>query len=380
MRVIGITVPTVCDTSDGNFTIGWPPVLTHAPHADQAVGPALFVAKVTDDVPGFVTKVFWRVAGVGNYDSTVMAASGYPDEFSATTPSLAAGRWEYYVRTTDAQAFTDRVPDSTTYSFDVGLMANGWIAYDDGTAENYNWVDGTNFQWAVRFQPLGYPYALYGARFAICPTQPSGIHQPIQFRVLQADGPGGMPGTVLFSDTTACASNVVGGLPAGAAWADVIIRSGGLPLQLNGPFYLSVQNPEIRLHPVAFAHDTAGTRNHRSYFYDACASTWYSEDDTASGARDGNRMIRANGFSLAPLAVVVFRSDSAGVMSAMLKWTSNGAPYYRIFSATVVGGPYNTLEGSIAGPADGEAVLFRDVNAIGEAVRRFYMVTSSDQP
>jgi hypothetical protein len=380
MRVIGITAPMVGDTSDANFTIGWPPSLTHEPHADQALGPALFVAKVLDDVPGFVTKLFWRLLGAGNYDSTVFSATGYPDEYSATTPALAAGRYEYYVRTTDPQAFTDRVPESGTYTFDVGTMASAWIAYDDGTAENYNWVDGTDFQWAVRFESASYPYVLYGARFAICPTRPAAIHQPVQFRVLQADGPDGMPGTVLFSDTTACASNVVGGLPAGAAWADVIIRVGGQPLQMNAPFYLSVQNPEVRLHPVAFAHDTVGTRSHRSYFYDACESRWFSEDDTAAGARPGNRMIRANGFSLAPLKIVVYRSDSAGVSSAMLKWTSNGAPYYRIFSATTVGGPYGTLEGSIAGPAAGDAVFFRDLNAIGEAVRRFYVVYGSDQP
>jgi hypothetical protein len=380
MRVIGISAPMVGDTSNGNFTIGSPPSLTHEPHADQALGPALFVAKVVDDVPGFVTKVFWRLVGAGSYDSTVFAASGYPDEYSATTPALAAGRYEYYVRTSDAQTFADRGPESGTYTFDVGTMANGWIGYDDGTAENYNWVDGSNFQWAVRFDPASYPYALYGARFAICPTRPATIHQPIQFRVMQADGPGGMPGTVLFSDTTACASNVIGGLPAGAAWADVIIRVGGLPLQMSAPFYLSVQNPEVRLHPVAFAHDTVGTRSHRSYFYDACQSVWFSEDDTAAGARAGNRMIRANGFLLAPLKIVVYRSDSAGVSSAMLKWTSNGAPYYRIFSATAAGGPYGTWEGSIAGPPDGQAVLFRDLNAIGEAVRRFYIVNSSDQP
>ncbi|MCX6600063.1 MAG: hypothetical protein NT025_00685, partial [bacterium] len=194
MRVIGITVPTVSDTSDGNFTIGSPPTLTHEPHADQPLGSALFVAKVYDDIPGFVTKLFWRLAGVGNYDSTVFATTGYPDEYSATTPALGAGRYEYYVSVTDAQTFTDRVPETGTYFFDVGMMASAWITYDDSTAENYNWVDGANFQWAVRFEPASYPYALYGARFAICPTRPASIHQPIQIRVMQADGPGGMPG------------------------------------------------------------------------------------------------------------------------------------------------------------------------------------------
>jgi len=380
MRVIGITAPTVGDTSNANFTIGSPPTLVHEPHADQALGPALFVAKVFDDAAGFVTKVFWRVVGGANYDSVTFATSGYPDEFSATTSALTAGRYEYYLRTSDPQGFVVYAPGSGTYRFDVGPMAAGWITYDDGTAENYNWVDGPDFQWAVRFDPSSYPYALCGARFAILPVGPRSTHQPIEFRVLLADGSGGTPGTVVFSDTTACASNVVGGLPAGAAWADVIVRSGGQPLQMSGPFYLSVQNPEIRVAPVAFAHDTAGTRSHRSYLYDACEGQWFNEDGSTECARPGNRLIRANGFTMAPLQVVVYRSDSAGVSSAMLKWTSNGAPYYRIFSAVNVGGPFSTWEGSIAGPTAGEAVFFRDVNAIGEAVRRFYIVTSSDQP
>jgi hypothetical protein len=380
LRVTGISVPTVADTSDGDFTIGSPPTLTHEPHADQAPGPALFVAKVVDDVPGFVTKVYYRLTGVGNFDSTAFATTGNPDEYSATTPALGAGRYEYYVYTRDAQAFDDRVPGSGSYYFDVGTMAGAWINYDDSTAENYNWVDGTDFQWAVRFEPSSYPYVLYGARFAICPTRPSSIHQPIEVRVYRSDGTDGMPGTLLFDDTTACAGNVIGGLPAGAAWADVIVRSGGQPLQFTEPFYVSVQNPEVRVHPVAFAHDTLGTRSHRSYFYDACETQWFSEDDTVDNARPGNRMIRANGFSLAPLQVVVYRTDSAGVISAMLKWTSNGAPYYHIYSAAVAGGPYSTLEGSVVGPAAGQSVFFQDLNAIGEAVRRFYVVTGADQP
>lgn len=380
IRVSGNALPSITDISDASFTIGIAPVIQHDPHADQNLGTALFVANITDDASGFDAKVHYRPVGGASFDSLSMTATINPNEFYAVTPSLPEGTYEYFIRARDAQGFSATVPDSTTYSFDVGFLTTSWVSYDDGTAENYNWVDGPDYQWAVRFDMPAYPYALCGARFAVCPTVPSDAHQPIQFRVLLADGPGGMPGTVVYSDTTACASNVIGGLPAGAAWADIITRSGGQALQLSGPFYLSVQNPEVRIHPVAFAHDTTGTRNHKSYLYDACEAEWYSEDAAFENARPGNRMIRANGFSLAPLQVVIQRSDSAGVSSAMLRWTSNGAPYYRIYSATTAQGPFTTLEGTIAGPASGLPVQFRDLNAIGESVRRYYQVHSSDQP
>lgn len=380
IRLIGISVPTVGDTSDGNFTVGVPPVITHTPRADNNLGPVLFVAKVTDDVPGFTTKLFYRVVGTFAFDSLTLTATGYLNEFSATTPALGAGQYEYYFRSTDAQALSTYLPVSGSYKFTVGAIGSSWIAYDDSVAENYNWVDGQGWKWAVKFDPGTYPFALTAGRFAICPTNPPGFHWPIIFQVWMADGPGGMPGTVVFTDTTGCAGNAVGGLPAGAAWADVVTRISGQSLQLNGPFYLSVMNQEPRSNPVAFATDTSSTRDHMSYVYNNCTSTWYNEDTPNASTRPGNRMIRADGFPLGPLQVVIYRSDSADVSSSVLRWTSNGAPYYHIYSATNVSGPFDTLLGSIPGPASGLSVTYTDLNAINLGLKKYYRVFSADVP
>jgi len=380
VRIYGIAVPSLGDTSDGDFTIGVPPEIVHQPRADAQPGPVLFVATITDDEPGFVTRLLYREVGAGLWDSLDFLPSENPDEYAATTTQIGSGRYEYFLRATDAQSLSSLYPESGTLQFDVGSWADSWTAYDDGSAENYNWVSGPDFQWAVKFEPSSYPYALCAGRFAICPTCQDSYHDPIIFRVLAADGGDGLPGTVLFADTTGCAGNIVGGLPGGAAWADVVTRIDGEPLQFDAPFYLSVQNIEPRTHPSVFAHDTLGSRSHRSYVYDACEETWYSEDVVHENARPGNRMIRACGFSLAPVEVTITRTDSAGIISARLRWTSTGAPYYRIYSAPSASGSFDTLEGTIPGVDSGQPMTFTDANAMGEAMIRFYRVIGSDSP
>ncbi|MBU1985527.1 hypothetical protein KJ815_14110, partial [bacterium] len=381
IRLTGRTVPTVGDTSAANFTIGVPPVVAHVARSDVQPGPALFVAQVTDDVPGFVTRLLYRVEGAPSWDSLTFATTGNPDEFAATIPSVSTGTYEYYVRAMDPQGLFARVPVSGTYSFDVGAWGDDCLVYDDGTAENYNWVNGPGFQWAVKFNSGTYPYMLAAGRFAICPTTPGSIHAPIVFRVLDADGPGGMPGSVLFVDTTGSAGNVIGGLPSGAAWAEVVTRVGGQPLQLNGPFYLSVQNIEPRMYPVAFAHDTAGTRNNLSFLYDACEETWFNENNGQENNRPGNRMIRACGLTLEAVEeVVISRTDSAGIISARLRWISTGAPYYKVYSSASASGPFDTLEGTIAGVPVGNTVIFTDQGAVSETLKRYYQVIATDTP
>ncbi|HEY3296227.1 MAG TPA: C25 family cysteine peptidase [bacterium] len=380
IRITGISVPAVGDTSNANFTIGIPPVITHTPHADQNLGPVLFTAHVTDDVPGFTPKVFYRLVNAVSYDSLPLVATGYPTEYAATTPVLSAGSYEYYFRATDAQFLSTYLPASGTYRMNVAAIGGGWLAYDDSVAERYNWVDGEGFKWAVKFDPGTYPFALTAGRFAICPTNPTGSHWPILFQVISADGPGGLPGTILFSDTTGVAGNTVGGLPAGAAWADVVTRTNGQSLQINSPFYLSVGNQEPRSNPVAFAEDTTSTRSHQSYVYDNCDHNWYNEDGGHLSNRPGNRMIRANGFPLGPLQVVIYKADSATVSSSVMRWTSVGAPFYHVYTSTNATGPFDTMIGSVAGPATGQVVTYTDTNAINLGVRRYYRVFAADVP
>ncbi|MDD5087479.1 MAG: hypothetical protein PHI18_01600, partial [bacterium] len=380
IRVFGSNIPTVGDTSEANFTIGTPPVIVHQPHADTQPGAVSFVTIVTDDEPGFVTRLLYRETGAGLWDSLEFVPTVNPDEFSVTIPSVNSGRYEYYLRATDPQLLSSVFPDDGTLHFDVGTWSTLWTAYDDGTAENYNWVSGPGFLWAVKFDPGTYPYALCAGRFAICPTCQNASYSPIVFRVWDSNGPDGMPGTVLFTDTTGCAGNVVGGLPTGAAWAEVVSRINGEPLQLDAPFYLSVENAVPLTNPSAFAHDTLGARSHLSYIYDACDEAWYSEDATQENARPGNRMIRACGFSLAPVVMTISRTDSSGITSARLRWTSTGAPYYRIYSAPSASGSYETLEGTVTGLAAGQPMSFTDTNAMGEATVRFYRVIGTDAP
>jgi hypothetical protein len=377
IRVTGITVPTVGDTSNANFTIGIPPVISHDPHGDQAPGNIVFTAKVTDDAFGFVTKLFYHIVGAGVYDSATFSATGNPDEYSATIALSGTGRYEYYLRSSDPQSFTSYLPAAGTYKFDLGIIGSNYTTLDDGVAENNNWVDGPGYKWAVKFEPTSYPYVVTGAKFAVCPTAPHSSHLPIIFQVISADGIGGMPGSILFTDTTGSAGNVVGGLPAGAAWTDVVLRTGGQPITVNSPFYLSVQNAEPRVYPSAFSTDTSGTRNHKSYFWDECLGQWFNEDLATPNARPGNRMIRAAGFPLGALNVVAFRQDS----SVVLTWTSNGAPYYHIYTDTNVGGAFSTLVNSVAGPAAGQVVQYIDLGVVNQAqLKRFYRVYGSDQP
>ena len=56
-----------------------------------------------------------------------------------------------------------------------------------------------------------------------------------------------------------------------------------------------------------------------------------------------------------------------------LSWQSTGAPYYRIYSAGTLSGPYTTLEGSTAG------TVFLDAGAAAEPLK-FYVVRASTEP
>jgi hypothetical protein len=370
IRVIGNALPSIGDSSNANFSIGVPPAIAHDPHPDQAPGTALFVARVTDDLPGFTTKLFYRPSGAGIYDSLTMTSTGNPNEFSATTPTLISGHYEYFLRSTDPQGLSSFDPAAGLHKFDVGYFGPNWLGCDDGTAESYNWVNGPGFRWAVKVIPTSYPFALSGARFAICPTCPQPEHDPVVFKVYLADGPGGLPGTVVFTDTTGPAGNNVGGLPAGAAWSDVVTRVAGQSLTLNTSFYLSVENSSPRIYPVAFGRDSTGVRCHLSYFWDECEQMWHNEDEVLDNARPGNRMIRANGFALTPPTIVTWRSNN----DVIVNWTATGAPYYRVFWDNVPNGAFGNVLGSTT------SASFTDVNAVNLNLKRFYRVVSSDAP
>jgi hypothetical protein len=207
---------------------------------------------------------------------------------------------------------------------------------------------------------------------AVARVKPDSSHSPILAQVFAADGPAGMPGTVLWSRTAGSIGNQVGGLTPGILhWDSVWIHDGAeQPLAMTSSFYLGVSNPAA-IKYEAFGHDNDTPNQGNSVFYDGCDSVWYSENDPVPNATSGTRMIRPIGQSLAvPTALVISTNGS----NATLSWQGTGAPYYQVYSATTAGGPFITLVGSTSG------TTITDVGAIGGNAIKFYVVVSSLTP
>ncbi|MBK6767118.1 MAG: hypothetical protein IPG71_12715 [bacterium] len=365
VKVKGLNYPLAGDTSNADFYIGAAPSLSHKLKADQESGPATFIATlIDDDGPGNVIRAYYRAVGGSTFDSVTFAVTGNLNEWSATIPLLLANDYEYYVQTVDLQGLSDRVPDAGLYTFNVGQICVPWIQYDDGTAENYNWVDGPGYRWAVRFDPGSYPFTLCAAQFAINPTAPTEYKDAVRVAVQLADGPSGTPGTVVLIDTTG-SINAIGGLPSGAAWTNVVFGE----VAITGPFYLVVENTEPRDCPVAFGLDTSSP-NGNSYFYDYCDLAWYPESAVHENARPGDRMIRISGFNLeAP--IITIKSSGNDVV---LNWASTGAPYYKVYSSTNPNGPFSTFVGSTS------STSYTHVGIVTTVPNNFYIVVSSQIP
>ena len=289
-----------------------PPALAHDPVADFAVGGGTIRALAFSSQSAIAgVKLFFRPAGASSFDSLSLGATGNPHEYAASLASFAAGRWDYYVRAHDLQDLATYVPDILVedfYRFDVDELCAVQVVYDDGGAESFNFAESDSesvFEWAVRFGPVTPPFALYGAQFAASRSLPDSAHSPVDVKVYLADGPDGMPGTLVAENLTGSVGNMVGGLPAGTNWAEVILHdSVGDPLTIDAAeFYIAVSNPESgRIE--SFGRDTTGTNAHRSVFYDGCRAQWFSEDEPFNAnAHPGNRLIRARGYSLVPPAL-----------------------------------------------------------------------------
>ncbi len=343
-----------------------PPVLTHDPLDDFAPGSGVITALASDTEPAAAIasiKMFRRLVGAGSFDSTNLTATGNPQEYSASLAGLAAGSYEYYVRAADNLGLTTLVPagaPASLYSFDVDDLCATELAYDDGSAESYNYPGddaGVGILWAVKFGPVQYPFVLCGARFAAARTIPSSVHTQVYFAVYLADGAGGLPGLLVQDGITGSIGNDVGGTPPGTNWAQIVLHDDlGQPLQINAPeFYVAVSNEQIGK-IEAFGRDSNGANAHRSYFYDTCEDEWISEDDLINpNAYPGNRLIRAQGFPLVPPTVVIRRIGN----DIRLDWNNLGAPLYRVYSAPTAAGPFTTLEGQSTGTS------FLDVGAVG---------------
>jgi hypothetical protein len=370
VRITSVTYPTATDVSDNNFTVqapNTPPVIAHDPLDDQIPASFTVVAIVTDDAPGFVTRfVYWPATG-GAADSLLLTTTGNLNEFAATVPALAEGRYRYLLRSTDVgalQSLTD------TLAVEVRTSCVSELAYDDGIAEASHWGARTTYKWAVKFTPSA-AYALCGARVGVSAVHPDTAHSSIQVDVYAADGLGGLPGTLLLSKTAGSIGNVIGGIPADpASFADVALRDGsGQPVVIAGDFYIAVSNP-VYDKWEAFLEDTSAVTPGHSFVYDPCDSTWYDETSAQASARRGNRMIRAVGSALQAPQVVVSRSGN----DIRLDWAATGAPYYHIYSDASVSGSFTNYVGSSATNS------FLDPSAVASYSLRFYRVVSATTP
>ncbi|MCB1059833.1 MAG: matrixin family metalloprotease [Calditrichaeota bacterium] len=368
IRLTSVNEPVATDVSDASFSIVVPnfaPEITHDPHGDGEPGNTVFTALVTDDAGPITTTLFYRASGGGAFSSTNMPVTGNPDEYSAIL-ALTEGSYDYYIRAADGvnTVYTD------TMSFDVGTCPTA-ISFDDGSAEGYNWAGETGFEWAVKYTPESYPFLLCGFEVAVAKFHPDTAHSPIQGRVYLADGTASLPGTMVLDETSGSIGNVVGGLPSGqVVWATVSTLDGsGDPLILNGPFYVSVGNPAQGKYEAFGRDDNTASAN--SYFFDGCDSLWFSEEDLVPNAQGGQRMIRLLGSSSpVPSDLVIIASGS----DIVLYWADAGAPYYRVYSSTVSGGPFTTLEGSTS------STTFTDTGAADVDDFKFYIVVSSATP
>jgi gingipain R len=368
VRIISLAYPFVGDTSGGDFGIGppnLPPSIFHDPLHDQVPGSFTVTAVVTDDRPGFTVQMICHDGG-DTVQSFSLSATGHLDEYAATVGSLAEGAYSYYLRAQDMGG------DSTltgVHTFEVRTVSGTEIAYDDGSAEVSHWSEQTGYRWAVKFEPPELPFLLYAARIGISAENPDGRHTPIKVQVLLADGPLGLPGSLMLNKTVGSIGNVIGGVPPEEdGWTRAATRdASGHPLVMTGPFYIAVSNP-VWGDYEAFLHDTSSAFAARSFVHDPCDGTWYGEDESDSSARRGNRLIRAVGAALTAPTVVA-QVDSGYLH---LHWTNTGAPLYKILSATSIGGPYS-IELTTN---DTTATVARMDTA---AARQFYQVVSASE-
>jgi subtilisin family serine protease len=377
IRITSLAVPTTSDVSDANFTIaGAPPRIVHDALGDIATGTgnAVVRASSTSSSIAFVS-LYYRAVGTTPFTQIAVPFAAAPDYYARSLSFLLPGSYEYYVEATDNVSQVSRVPSTAPaalYTFTVGPLGGAELGYDDGSAEwfNYPGADSISFRWAVKFGPVPTPFALYGARFAASRSLPDTAHTPVHVAVYLSDGPAGMPGTLLGSYTKGSVGNIVGGLPTGTNWAQVIFRDAtGNPLLIpSSEFYIAVSEIQEGYFE-AFGRDTNGANAHHSYVFDPCDNQWFSEDaaDTLV-THAGNRLIRAQGFGLVPPALTINRVGN----DVRLFWNNMGAPAYKVYNAATPGGPFNFIQTT--------ADTFLTVSgADSVTARTFYQVQSVTQ-
>lgn len=368
------------DISDADFTILGPlPVLRHDPLADVAPGTGTVTAWAWSPSAAVAmggVKMLYRQWPSLMFDSLALASTANPNEFAASLATLDTGFFEYYIRATDLAGRAAYAPPdapASFYRFEVDLISPNELAYDDGGAEAFTWNEAGSYaghKWAVKFGPVNIPFALCGARFAASRLWPDSIHHEVAVAVYAADGLDGTPGTLLRQVRTGSIGNVVGGLLPGTHWAQVSLRdtTAGVLLIADPEFYIAVFNPDSGV-AEAIGRDTTGVPAGRSFVYDPCADLWLNEADVSAATFGGNRLLRAQGFSVFAPQVVILRDGD----HIILHWPPTGAPLYRVYSAPTSDGPFTTFEGMTTD------TTFTDTNAVPSGIALYYQVHSATE-
>lgn len=368
LRISSVLQPAIGDSSNANFVIlpSAPPLLSHDPHGDVQPGAVTFTARVTDDLPGCIAKLYYRPAGAGSYDSTALTATGFPNEYAATL-ALPFGRWEYYLRATDSHG---QSVASAVFLMVSAAPASRILAYDDGSAERWDWNPSASDMWAVRFSPVHTPFAICAADVAVAASIPDPAHSQVTIMVFAADGPAGEPGTLLANVTRGSIGNVPGGLTGpGPFWTTIRLADDLFdPPVVTGDFYIGVMNGGSEFE--AFGMDTSSVFAGRAYHFDAATSNWLQEDGINPGTSAGNRMIRAAGFTPSPTQITLARSGA----DAQLAWQSTGAPYYRIYRAANLDFSGAPLVASVVD------TTWVHPGGISESAIGFYIISGSSKP
>lgn len=368
IRVMSINTASAGDTSNTDFAVVHSalPVLVHEYHGDAAPGPVTFTAEISDDFPGVFARLFYRLTSASVFDSLNMTATGNPLEVSAV-PTLGFGNWTYFIRATDSEGQTSST-DINTLS--VSAPCGTAITYDDGTAEVFNWAPADSFSWAVRFTPPQTPFAICEASVLVATFHPDSTHSPIIVGVWAADGPGGLPGTLLREVVRGSIGNVIGGFtaPGGRTAAFNLHDDLFNPIEVNGDFYISVQNAGTR--NDAFGMDTSSTPANRSVLYDGCTHQWLAENGVNPNTRNGNRIIRVKGWVERPAELVIWTSGN----DVHLNWSTTGAAYYKVFRAYTP--DFNGAE-LITTTTDTTTVITGQISSQSKV---FYRIESSSTP
>jgi hypothetical protein len=171
MRISCVRESSIKAESEANFIIignNEPPLILHDPLHDGEPGNVTVVASLFDEDPGPSAKLFYRAVGSASYDSTVMNLTGNPNEFAAVVGPLDEDSYEYFIRAKDADL---QISETEVYDFQLASACGMTIAYDDGSADRYNWAGAEEFRWAVKFTPSS-TFVLCGAQFAVSRIKP----------------------------------------------------------------------------------------------------------------------------------------------------------------------------------------------------------------